>query len=101
MIDRATPELVLHELPDPGIEGLESYSPFCLKVHRALAVTGLSYRRVHHERPAAVTAMNSTGQVPVLVIDGEPIADSTVILSRLSDIARAHGRPSLHHAEDR
>ena len=40
------PTLVLCELTDPGIEGLESSSPFCLKAHRALRLAGLiSLRR--------------------------------------------------------
>lgn len=41
----APPSLVLLELADPGLPSLESYSPFCLEVHRALKLAGLSYVR--------------------------------------------------------
>lgn len=83
----ASPALVLCELPDPGVEGLESYSPFCLKVHRALRAAGLSYERRHEGNPGAYRALNPTGQVPVLLVDGEPVFDSTKILARIETLA--------------
>ena len=76
-------ELVLCELADPGIPGVESFSPFCLKTHRALRAAGLPYTRRHGFGPQAFRKHNPTGQVPVLLIDGEPIADSTEILRRI------------------
>lgn len=79
----STPRLELLELEDPGLAGVESYSPFCLKAHRALRAAGLPYRRRHGGRPASWQRYNATGQVPVLLVDGEPVADSTEILRRI------------------
>lgn len=84
--------LVLCELADPGVPGLESYSPFCLKVHRALRAAGLPYERRHGARPDAFHAHNPTGQVPVLLVDGEPVCDSTRICARLEALTGALGR---------
>lgn len=78
------PDLVLCELeraPDPRHE---SHSPFCLKIHRALKSAGLRYTSRHGGRPGSHRHLNATGQVPVLLIDGEPVADSTEILRRLA-----------------
>jgi len=77
------PTLVLCELADTGIDGVESYSPFCLKVHRALRAAGLGYTRRFGDRPAAFREHNPTGQVPVLLVDGVAVADSTRILQRI------------------
>ena len=78
------PHLVLCELQRQPLPGHESYSPFCLKVHRALKAAGLAYE----SRPAAVPDAhrqhNPLGQVPVLLIDGQAIADSTQILAALA-----------------
>src|SRR3954468_18330191 len=79
----STKELVLCELADTGIAGVESFSPFCLKAHRALKVAGLPYTRRHGFGPRAFRQYNPTGQVPVLLVDGEPVADSTEILRRI------------------
>src|SRR5437588_5702519 len=80
------PSLVLCELADPGIDGVESYSPFCLKVHRALRAAGLRYQRRHGDRPDAFAHLNPTRQVPVLLVDGEPVSDSTRIVQRIEKI---------------
>jgi hypothetical protein len=40
-------QLVLCELADAGLPSHESFSPFCIKVHRALRVVGLAYLRRH------------------------------------------------------
>lgn len=83
-----TPNLHLFELIDASPAGLQSYSPFCLKVNRALIARGLPYQRHHLPRPGAhdLTPMR---QVPVLVI-GDPksaareiLPDSTAILKRI------------------
>jgi glutathione S-transferase len=87
MNDTKTPELVLCELERPALPGLESFSPFCLKVHRGLRAAGLPYRSRHADRPAAHRALNATGQVPVLLLDGRPIPDSTAILRALLELA--------------
>jgi glutathione S-transferase len=83
----STPNLVLCETADPGLPGIESYSPFCLKVHRALKVAGLPYER-RHGLPASFKRYNPVGQVPVLLVDGEPLADSTDILRRIVQLKR-------------
>jgi glutathione S-transferase len=84
---RTNPNLVLCELADASAAGLESYSPFCLKAHRALKAAGLGYTRRHADRPAAYKAHNPAGQVPVLLVDGEPVFDSTAIVARVDALA--------------
>lgn len=79
-----SPRLVLCELGRPEEPGLESYSPFCLKVHRALAATGLAYASRRAARPAEYRAYNPAAQVPVLLVDDVPIADSTAIVRYLA-----------------
>ena len=79
----STPKLVLCELGDPKIAGVESFSPFCLKAHRALKAAGLPYERRYGFGPAAFRRYNPRRQVPVLLVGGEPVADSTEILRRI------------------
>lgn len=86
---QATPNLVLCELTDTGLEGVESYSPFCLKVHRALRLAGLPYERRCARNPGEFRNWNPTGQVPVLLVDGEPVVDSTLILRRIDEMTGA------------
>jgi glutathione S-transferase len=81
--------LVLCELTDPKLASVESYSPFCLKVHRALRAAGLRYERRFADRPDAWKHFNPTGQVPVLLVDGQPVSDSTRILQRIDDMTGA------------
>lgn len=83
------PNLVLCELTDARLPGVESYSPFCLKVHRALRAAGLRYERRCANRPDAHRALNPTGQVPALLIDGEPLADSTRIVRWIDTLTHA------------
>lgn len=82
-----SPKLVLCELPDPNLAGFESYSPFCMKVHRALRLCGLPYERRFAANPEAFKHLNPAGQVPVLLVDGKAIADSTRIVSRLDALS--------------
>src|SRR5688572_9955426 len=93
---KATPRLELCELADPGIDGLESYSPFCLKVHRALKLARLDYQRRHGRSPTDFRHLNPAAQVPVLLIDGEPVADSTAIVARIDLLAPG----ALAHSPD-
>lgn len=72
--------IVLWELGESGIPGIESHSPFCLKVHRALKLAGLAYERQHVAMPMKLRHLNPAAQAPVLVADGQPIADSTAIV---------------------
>jgi glutathione S-transferase len=80
------PTLILCELADTGIESVDSYSPFCLKIHRALRAAGLRYERRLGNHPGDFKHLNPTGQVPVLLIDGEPVSDSTQILKRIDEL---------------
>lgn len=80
------PKLVLCEL-GPDAHGLESLSPFCLKAHRALKFHGLPYERRFAMRPVEHKKYNPTGQVPVLLIDGTPVPDSTNILKALETLS--------------
>ena len=76
-------ELILCEVGDPEVPGLESLSPFCIKVHRALRHLGMPYERRHGRGPGDFSDLNPVGQVPVLIVDGEPVSDSTTILQRI------------------
>lgn len=78
-----SPHLVLQELADASAHGVESFSPFCLKVHRALRAAGLPYERAHAARPGQHNG--PTGQVPVLKVDGRTIADSTAIVAWIAE----------------
>jgi glutathione S-transferase len=82
-----TPHIVLCELADASAFGLESLSPFCLKAHRALRVSGLAYERRYATRPADLARYNPTKRAPVMLVDGEPVADSTNIVQRIESIA--------------
>ncbi|MEQ1570467.1 MAG: glutathione S-transferase N-terminal domain-containing protein [Myxococcota bacterium] len=79
--------LVLCELADASAFGVPSLSPFCLKAHAALRFARLPYERRHAERPDAWRAHNPTGQVPVLLDGGRPVADSTAIVRRVLELA--------------
>jgi glutathione S-transferase len=80
--------LALCEVGDPGIEGIESLSPYCVKVHRALKYAGLPYERLHRTHPGAFGRENPKKLVPVLLIDGEAVADSTDICARVDAFSK-------------
>jgi glutathione S-transferase len=86
------PSLVLCELADASAHGVESHSPFCLKVHRALRLARLPYERRHGSRPSEFRKWNPTGQVPVLLVDGAPVVDSTKILERVDELTGVFSR---------
>lgn len=95
------PKIELCEMGETGIDNVQSYSPFCLKVHRALGAAGLAYTS-RRGSPRDFTALNPLGQLPVLILDEEEvIADSTRILARIGQIAARSGRPSLLPKEAR
>lgn len=80
------PTLVLCELDRPALPRHESYSPYCVKVHRALKAAGLRYTSRHGQTPASHSDVSKLGQVPVLLVDGQPVPDSTQILARLATL---------------
>lgn len=84
------PSLVLCETGTPKVGALESLSPFCLKVHRALKLAGLRYT-TRRGAPRDFRHLNPTGQVPVLLVNGTPIADSTKILRAIIDLSPHRG----------
>lgn len=86
-VKAAVPPLTLCELADAKLPGLESFSPYCLKVHRALKVAGLKYTRNHGAHPGVFKKYNPTGQVPVLLIGEEAVSDSTAVLRRIQALA--------------
>jgi len=69
--------------------GLDTYSPFCLKVIRALRLLGVGYDS-RHGMPSAFADLNPQRQVPVMLFGDEPVSDSTNILQRLD--AESGGR---------
>jgi glutathione S-transferase len=75
--------LTLFDFPaSTGIEGWESFSPFVLEVVRALRFAKLPFEQ------KAVNMMkikdtNPIGQLPVLRVGDEKVADSTLILERI------------------
>lgn len=91
-MNRTLPTLTLCELADTGLAGIESYSPFCLKTHRALRYAGLTYERRFGQAPADFKELNPTAQVPVLLVGREPVSDSTRILQRIDAMTRAFTR---------
>jgi glutathione S-transferase len=95
-IEIATPPtLTLWELGEAD-DHAESYSPFCLKIHRALKLLGLAYERRHASRPSELRDVNPAAQAPVLLVGREVVADSTAILRRLDRL-----RPGVLVPSDR
>jgi glutathione S-transferase len=80
------PDLVLCEFLETGVPGLDSFSPFCMKVSRALRAAGLRYVSRRAADPGAFRGLNPTGQVPVLLVDDEPIGDSTRIVAKIKEL---------------
>jgi glutathione S-transferase len=81
------PELVLHDFPaNSPHAGWETFSPFVMQVHRALALAGLPFRRVQVDM-MKLGKLNPRGQLPVLTIGTENVADSTRILHRIEALA--------------
>jgi glutathione S-transferase len=80
-------KLTLCDFPaKTGLEGWSSYSPFVLEVDRALRLAKLPYER-HYADMMKLKQLNPLGQLPVLVIDGENVPDSTRILHRIEALA--------------
>jgi glutathione S-transferase len=82
------PNLVLCDFRSIGPDDprWSSFSPFVLEVERALKLAKLPFThdRVEFSR---VSKLNRTGQLPVLLIGAEAVADSTRILHRIEQLA--------------
>lgn len=88
------PTITLHQFaPFPGVD---SGSPFCTKVHRALAYKGLAYRVQNAASPPAIKKINPRGKLPVLEVDDRLIPDSSAILEVLDEL---QPEPTLYPAE--
>jgi glutathione S-transferase len=82
-------KITLFETKPPKSAQVESYSPFCLKVHRALKAAGLPYDCESADNPASFKSMNPAGTVPILKVEQRIIADSTPIVA---EVAKLSGR---------
>jgi glutathione S-transferase len=80
-------DIVLCEIGETGVDGLESWSPYCLKVHRALRAAELPYTSRHGRMPADFKHLNPSGQVPVLLVGEQVVCDSTRIVRRIVELA--------------
>lgn len=84
--------LTLCELTETGLPSHESYSPFCLKVHRALRLADLPYTRRHGAHPGVFSALYAPATVPVLLVrddargEERAIGDSTRIVAHLATL---------------
>jgi glutathione S-transferase len=79
--------IVLCEMGQTGVPGLESWSPFCLKVHRALRAAGLAYESRRGRTPSDFKDLKPAGQEPVLLVDGKPVFDSKRIMEKINELA--------------
>jgi glutathione S-transferase len=73
-------KFILCEVPGSLDGSVETYSPFCLKARRALRGAGLAFEARQEPNPGTFKRHNPVGQVPILLADDKPIADSTNIL---------------------
>lgn len=88
-----TETLTLCEVADASAHGVESFSPYCVKAHRALRLAGLPYNRRHGAVPSSHKALNPTGQVPVLLVGERALPDSTEILRWIAAQGRLEAPP--------
>ncbi|AKU97541.1 Glutathione S-transferase family protein [Labilithrix luteola] len=77
------PALELREVGLTAVAGLESYSPFGLKIRRALGAAGLPF--TVRSRPFSV--LSAPDEVPSLSVEGEEVTDSTRVLAHLERLA--------------
>ena len=64
----------------PAITGLDSASPFCMKIHWALRYKRLPYDPVTMADRAAVLALNPRAKLPAIKFGDTIVADSTDIM---------------------
>ncbi|KAI4501201.1 hypothetical protein M0802_003574 [Mischocyttarus mexicanus] len=80
---------------------LPSISPYCLKVETWLRLNGIKYENVDHK----MKFRSKKGQLPFIELNGEEIADSTIIIRELTskfgkdlDAALTSEQRSVSHA---
>lgn len=80
---------------------LPSISPFCLKVETWLRLAGLKYENIDHK----LKLRSKKGQLPFVEVNGEEIADSTIIMTELAqrfekdlDVALTQEQRNIAHA---
>ena len=77
---KAMAPLIVYHLP--GRWGLPSVSPFCLKLDAFLQMTGIP-----HEAVTAATPFGGPkGKAPWVILDGETLGDSSLIIERLKTV---------------
>lgn len=83
----SVPKLVVCDFPaKTGLPGWSSFSPFVLLVDRALSLAKLPFER-HYVNMMKLKELNPLGQLPVLLVGDEKVADSTRILHRIESLA--------------
>jgi glutathione S-transferase len=68
----------------PCAFGLRNVSPFCLKAEMAMKYLDLDFEHVIEQDPRKTPK----GKLPYMIIDGEKIADSELILERLDEMSQ-------------
>ena len=86
-MNAAVPSLTLCDFPaKTNMEGWSSFSPFVLEISRALTLAKLPFEH-RHVNIMKVKELNPLGQLPVLLVGDERVADSTRILRRIEQLA--------------
>ena len=81
------PKLTVCDFPaKTGVPGWSSFSPFVLEVDRALGLAKLPFEHVYVDI-FKLKELNPLGQLPVLIVGEEKVADSTRILRRIEQLA--------------
>lgn len=88
------PKIVLFDLGETHLERVQSYSPFGLKVHRALGLAQLAYE-ARHGSMRDFAQLSPTGQAPVLKVGDDLICDSTRIVRAIAELSERHGGPAF------
>jgi glutathione S-transferase len=81
------PKLTLYDFPAAvPVDGWESFSPFVMEVARGLRLAKLPFGH-QAVNLLKIKQLNPTGQLPVLGVGDEKVADSTRILQRIEAMA--------------
>jgi len=103
MQDQSSELRLLDFQAETGLDGWESFSPFVIKVSRALRLAKLPFT---HERIAfqRIRKFNPAGQLPVLMLGSEALPGSPEIFERIEQLAPGSlsaGLDAQAHAEAR